>query len=149
MFRLADEVRGDDLRIGRVVRDDQIALVYRQVHLVAHHQAVAFLLADMAIAIEGARLLVGRAATRADAGTLDEGEAHEAFLQAAECGQLVTNLGVQLLGGHGYIRDHLVEKWMREARTLTLVLGGTDGATDDASAACADAPPPKRRRSSR
>lgn len=89
---------------------------------IAHHQGVAFLLADQKIQVEALRLLNYRGAWG-----FDRGEMHFAplaFVQAVESSLFVTNYGVQLLGGHGYIKDHPVEKWFREAQTLSLFWGG-------------------------
>jgi len=86
---------------------------------VAHHQGVAFMLADMAIAVEAAWLMV-------------DARHPLAFLQARECALAVTVDAVQLLGAAGYVRDHPVEKWMREARELSLMFGGEDGALEEA-----------------
>ena len=44
----------------------------------------------------------------------------------------VTPNGVQILGGHGFMQDYPVEKWMREARALGLCFGGADAAREDA-----------------
>ncbi|RIK91726.1 MAG: acyl-CoA dehydrogenase, partial [Proteobacteria bacterium] len=109
---------------------------------IAHHQALAFLLADMATAVEGTRLLVHEAALRLDRGD-DAAEAcATAFLEAAEQAMFVTPNAVQVLGGHGFMQDYPVEKWMREARALGLLLGGVDAAREDAGAALADAAAP-------
>ncbi len=101
---------------------------------IAHHQAPAFELADMRIGIEAARALLWRAAAAWDQG---EGQvpllAAFAYLEAAELALGATRDAVQLLGGHGFLRDHPVEKWMREARALTLLWGGRDAACDDAA----------------
>ncbi|MCL5277491.1 MAG: acyl-CoA dehydrogenase, partial [Deltaproteobacteria bacterium] len=97
---------------------------------VAHHQGVAFILADMSISIEAARMAVWKGIyglSKGD-GLLD---GSQALIQSIECASFVTNYGVQLLGGHGYVKDYPVEKWMREARTLSSILGGTDGAQMD------------------
>ena len=111
---------------------------------IAHHQALAFLISDMASAVDGARLLVQEAAWRLDrAGDLtaepdidDEAEAcATAFLEAAEAALFVTPNGVQILGGHGFMQDYPVEKWMREAQALSLLLGGMDAAREDAGRA--------------
>jgi alkylation response protein AidB-like acyl-CoA dehydrogenase len=111
---------------------------------IAHHQALAFLISDMASALDGARLLVQEAAWRLDraAGLAgepdidDEAEAcATAFLEAAEAALFVTPNGVQILGGHGFMQDYPVEKWMREARALSLLLGGVDAAREDAGRA--------------
>ncbi len=101
---------------------------------IAHHQGIAFKLAEMAIAIESARMLVMQAAFALESGPGDS-EAALALIQATEMSLSVTIDGVQLLGGHGFVKDHLVEKWMREARTLSLMFGGRDGAAIDAEAA--------------
>ncbi len=99
---------------------------------IAHHQALAFLIADMAAAVDGARLLLWEAACRVDRSA----EAHEAaagaFAEAAEQALFVTPNAVQILGGHGFMLDHPVEKAMREARSLALLLGGPDAARDEA-----------------
>jgi len=47
----------------------------------------------------------------------------------------VTPNAVQVLGGHGFMQDYPVEKWMREARALGLLFGGIDAAREDAGAA--------------
>jgi len=96
---------------------------------VAHHQAVAFLLADMEIAIDAARLAVADAAISLDSGDADS--CHGAYAQAIECALFSTDLGVQLHGSHGYVEDYPVEKWMREARAIALFAGGIDGARAD------------------
>ena len=83
-------------------------------------QAISFKIADMAIEVDAARLAVWRAAWKLDRGegTLaDVGEAvGQALGTAIKCG----DDGVQVLGGHGYIRDHPVEKWFRDAVTLSV-----------------------------
>jgi acyl-CoA dehydrogenase len=101
---------------------------------IAHHQAPAFLLADMRTGIAAARLAVWRAATlidQNDSGALAAAAA--AFGEAADQALFVTQQAVQLLGGHGFITDHPVEKWMRDARTLALLWGGRDGALSEAA----------------
>jgi alkylation response protein AidB-like acyl-CoA dehydrogenase len=99
---------------------------------IAHHQALAFLITDMASAVDGARLLVHEAAARLDTG-LDATEAcATAFAEAAEQAVFVAPNAVQILGGHGFMQDYPVEKWMREARALSLGLGGVDAAREDA-----------------
>ncbi|MEE2830243.1 MAG: acyl-CoA dehydrogenase family protein [Myxococcota bacterium] len=98
----------------------------------SEHQGLAFLFADMAMATEAADLLVCRAAWELDC---DRPEAAvDAWLQAREAALRVTDLGVQLLGGHGYMDDHPVEKWMRDARALALLFGGEDEALREAAA---------------
>jgi alkylation response protein AidB-like acyl-CoA dehydrogenase len=91
---------------------------------IAQKQAIAFMLADMATEIDAARLLAWEAAWKIDAG-LDtpqgevSGATREACLAknyAANMALKVADNAVQILGGHGYIRDHPVEMWLRNAR---------------------------------
>ena len=109
---------------------------------IAHHQALAFLITDMAMAVEGSRLLVHEAAVRLDRGDDAEEACATAFLEAAEQAMFVTPNAVQILGGHGFMQDYPVEKWMREARVLGLCFGGVDGAREDAGRGIATANAP-------
>lgn len=92
-------------------------------------QGVSFKIADMATEIDAVRMVLWRAAWKLDKGeaTLaDVAEANSLALQTAiRCG----DDGVQVLGGHGYIRDHPVEKWFRDAVTLS-VADAPDAAGD-------------------
>ena len=107
---------------------------------IAHHQALAFLIADMATAVDSARLLVHEAAWQLDT-QRDANEAcATAFSEAVEASLFVTPNGVQILGGHGFMQDHPVEKHMREARALGLVLGGIDSAREEAGRALVEHP---------
>lgn len=90
------------------------------------HQAVAFRLADMATRVESSRLLVWRAATRLDAGLRATKEAAMAKLVASETAMFATWAAVQTLGGWGYSREHLVEKWMRDAKLEEIEEGTSD-----------------------
>lgn len=89
-------------------------------------QGVSFKLADMAIQVEAARLLVWRAAaaleTGGEAGLL--GSYAKAF--AADIAMTVTTDAVQVLGGAGIMRDHPVEKWLRDAKVLQIVEGTSE-----------------------
>jgi alkylation response protein AidB-like acyl-CoA dehydrogenase len=102
---------------------------------IAHHQALAFLIADMASAVDGSRLLLQEAAARVDRGDDAAEPAATAFVEACEQAMFVTPNGLQILGGHGFMQDYPVEKWMREARALGLLLGGVDSAREDAGQA--------------
>jgi alkylation response protein AidB-like acyl-CoA dehydrogenase len=102
---------------------------------IAHHQALAFLLTDMHMAVEGARWLLWEAAWRADEGLDFAGAAASAFVEAVEASRLVGPAAVQVLGGHGFMQDYPVEKSMREARVLGLLFGGIDGGREDAGRA--------------
>jgi alkylation response protein AidB-like acyl-CoA dehydrogenase len=108
---------------------------------IAHHQALAFLITDMRMAVDGARLLLHEAAWRLDAGEGGETAAAFAFAEAIDAATLVGPNGVQILGGHGFMQDYPVEKFMRESRALGLALGGLDGAREDAGRALCDGPP--------
>lgn len=83
---------------------------------IAEHQAVAFRLADMAVRVDAARLLVWRAARAIDAGRPVAKEAAMAKLFASETAMFCTWAAVQTLGGWGYSREYPVEKWMRDAK---------------------------------
>jgi alkylation response protein AidB-like acyl-CoA dehydrogenase len=83
---------------------------------IAQHQAVAFRLADMAVRVDAARLLVWRAARAIDAGRPVAKEAAMAKLFASEAAMFCTWAAVQTLGGWGYSREYPVEKWMRDAK---------------------------------
>jgi alkylation response protein AidB-like acyl-CoA dehydrogenase len=109
---------------------------------IAHHQALAFLIADMASAVEATRLLAYDAALRLDAGEDAVGACATAFVEAAEQALFVAPNAVQILGGHGFMQDYPVEKWMREARALGLLHGGVDAAREDAGRALAEAEEP-------
>jgi alkylation response protein AidB-like acyl-CoA dehydrogenase len=99
---------------------------------IAHHQGLTFLITDMRAAVDGARLLLHEAAWRIDRGIECEAAAAAAFAEAIEASVLVGPNGVQILGGHGFMQDYPVEKYMRESRMLGLALGGVDAAREDA-----------------
>jgi hypothetical protein len=90
---------------------------------ISNRQAVAFLVADIAIELEGMRLLVHRAASRADRGVNVERDASLARLQCASKGMRIGSDGVQLLGGHGFVKEHPVERWYRDLRAIGVVEG--------------------------
>jgi alkylation response protein AidB-like acyl-CoA dehydrogenase len=95
---------------------------------IAHHQALAFLIVDVATAVDAARVALWRAAAAIDAGQAGEWEAASALAEAAEQALFVGPNAVQILGGHGFMKDHPVEKWMRDIRTLAQLAGGRDEA---------------------
>ncbi len=91
---------------------------------IAQKQAVAFMLAEMRTEIEASRLLTWEAAWKMDAGKADAStEAYLAAVGAMDMVMLVTDRAVQVLGGHGYIRDHPVEMWMRNGRGFSMFTG--------------------------
>jgi alkylation response protein AidB-like acyl-CoA dehydrogenase len=91
---------------------------------IMNHQAVAFKLADMATAIEGARLMVLKAAWMKDQGMDYTLSASMAKLYASEIAQWVTNEAVQIHGGYGYVKEFHVERLMRDAK-ITQIYEGT------------------------
>ncbi len=106
---------------------------------VAHHQGNAFDLAVVAARVHAAGLCVRDAAARFDGNELDAGFwATEAWVETTETAVAVTDLGIQLLGGHGFLMDHLAEKRFREARMLGLLFGGRDSADADLASAVID-----------
>ena len=92
-------------------------------HPIAQKQSIAFGLAEMAIEIEAIRLLVWEAAWLIDAGKDAAKAAYLALSGAADMAMMVTDRAVQYLGGHGYIREHPVERWMRNGRGIALFPG--------------------------
>lgn len=83
---------------------------------IAQKQAIAFMLAEMAIEIDATRLLAWEAAWKIDRGEDATREACLAKNYAASMVLKVTDNALQVLGGHGYIRDHLVELFLRNGR---------------------------------
>jgi len=90
---------------------------------IAHRQAVAFKVADIAIELEGMRLVTLRAAARAEQGKDFAREAALARKLTAEYGMKIGTDGVQLLGGHGYVKEHPVERWYRDLRAVGVMEG--------------------------
>jgi len=90
---------------------------------VSHRQAVAFSIADMAIELEGLRLVMLRAASRAEQGKTYAREVALARKLATDKGMQIGNAGVQLLGGHGFVKEHPVERWYRDLRAIGVMEG--------------------------
>lgn len=91
---------------------------------ISHRQSVAFIIADIGIELESMRLLTWRAAALAE-----EGKAfhREAFLAHTLCAEKAMKIGtdaVQLLGGHGFTKEHPAERWYRDLRVLACVNSG-------------------------
>lgn len=91
---------------------------------ISHRQAVAFMVSDIAVELEGMRLTTLRAAARLDAGRDGAREIALARALCAEKGAQIGSNGVQLLGGHGYVKEHPVERWYRDLRAI----GACEGA---------------------
>lgn len=90
---------------------------------IAQYQAIAFLLAEMAIEIDATRLLAWDAAWLLDQGKPATNTAVLAKQYADEAALFVADRAVQVLGGHGYIREHPVERWLRDCRGFSTFLG--------------------------
>lgn len=90
---------------------------------IANRQSVAFTVSDVAIELEGARLATLRAAARLDAGKDAAREVAIARALCSEKGAWIGSSGVQLLGGHGYVKEHPVERWYRDLRAVGLAEG--------------------------
>ncbi|MGK5681585.1 acyl-CoA dehydrogenase family protein [Actinoplanes sp. URMC 104] len=90
---------------------------------IADFQGVGFMLADMATQTSAARALLLSAARLKDAGRPFSTEAAKAKLFATDVAMRVTTDAVQVLGGYGYVSDHPVERWFREAKLLQIVEG--------------------------
>ncbi|HKE10174.1 MAG TPA: acyl-CoA dehydrogenase family protein [Myxococcota bacterium] len=90
---------------------------------IAKKQAIAFALAEMRIETDAMRLLAWKAASQLEHGQDATKSAQLARDYAAEECMKIADNGVQVLGGHGYIREHPVEMWYRNARTLGVLEG--------------------------
>lgn len=90
---------------------------------ISNRQAVAFMIADMATELEGLRLMVYRAASQAEQGMDFRRAAFLAHRSAVRYGMKIGTDGVQLLGGHGFTREHPVELWYRNLRGLATLEG--------------------------
>jgi alkylation response protein AidB-like acyl-CoA dehydrogenase len=86
-------------------------------------QGLGFMLADMATQVSAARALTLAAARLKDAGRPFTVEAAKAKLFATDMAMRVTTDAIQVLGGYGYVSDHPVERWFREAKVLQIVEG--------------------------
>jgi butyryl-CoA dehydrogenase len=91
---------------------------------IGQHQMIQWMLADMATAVDAARLLMWRAATLKDAGSAYGTAASMAKLFASEMAMRVTTDAIQVHGGHGYTKDYPVERFFRDAK-ITQIYEGT------------------------
>jgi alkylation response protein AidB-like acyl-CoA dehydrogenase len=91
---------------------------------IASFQGIQFMLADMAMAVHGARLMVHHCARQVDAGETDNTfEASMAKCFAADAAMKVTVDAVQIFGGYGYTREYPVERYMRDAKIMQIYEG--------------------------
>ncbi len=115
------------LGISQAAFDDAISYAQTRVQFgkpLAQHQAIQWMLADMATQIDAARMLVYRAAWLKDQGLPYMKESAMAKLYAAEVSSFVTNKAMQIHGGYGYCRDYPMERYLRDAK-ITEIYEGT------------------------
>jgi alkylation response protein AidB-like acyl-CoA dehydrogenase len=111
---------------GRAVLDYVIPHVNERVAFgepISNRQSVAFAVSDIGIELEGMRLATLRAAARLDAGKDAAREVAIARALCSEKGSKIGSDGVQLLGGHGYVKEHPVERWYRDLRAVGVCEG--------------------------
>jgi acyl-CoA dehydrogenase len=94
---------------------------------IIENQAIAFKLAEMRMYTDAARLLVWNASWRGASGKgFDAAQGSQSKLFAGETAVRVTDDAIQILGGAGYIRDHPVERWHRDAKIFTIFEGTSE-----------------------
>jgi alkylation response protein AidB-like acyl-CoA dehydrogenase len=91
---------------------------------VSHRQGVAFMVANIGIELAGMRLVTYRAASRAAQGRSFAREVALARRLCTDHGMQIGSDGVQLLGGHGFVKEHPVERWYRDLRAIGVIDGG-------------------------
>jgi butyryl-CoA dehydrogenase len=115
------------LGIARAAFDTSVAYAKERKSFgvpIAQHQAIQFMLADMAVEIDAARLLTWRAASMKDAGVRHTMQSSEAKLFASETATRVAHKAIQVHGGYGYSTEFPVERHYRDAR-ITEIYEGT------------------------
>ncbi|MFM9077636.1 MAG: acyl-CoA dehydrogenase family protein [Solirubrobacterales bacterium] len=90
---------------------------------IAMHQAIQFLIADMAVKVDASRLLTWQSAVQLDQGIRNTLTSSEAKRFAADSAMEVTTDAVQVFGGYGFIKEYPVEKFMRDAKIMQLYEG--------------------------
>jgi alkylation response protein AidB-like acyl-CoA dehydrogenase len=90
---------------------------------IAHRQAVAFMIAEMSYEVDAMRLLNWKAASRLEAGKEAARDSYLSKLFAGEKAMKICDFGVQILGGHGYIREYPVERYYRNSRGISILEG--------------------------
>lgn len=91
---------------------------------ISHRQGVAFMVADMTIEIDAMRLMTWRACALAEQGKPFHREAFLARILCTEKAMKIGTDGVQLLGGHGFTKEHPAERWYRDLRVLAVMHSG-------------------------
>jgi len=90
---------------------------------VALHQGLSFIISDMAIQVEGAENILKNAAWKLSVGKAKLPDIARALSFILDMTEFVTPNAIQVLGGHGYIKDHPVEKFARDSKTISLLCG--------------------------
>jgi len=90
---------------------------------IANRQSIAFMIAEMAYEVDAMRLMTWKAASKLESGNDARREAYHAKIYAGEKTMLVTDYGVQIYGGHGYIRDYPQEIYYRNGRSIGIIEG--------------------------
>jgi acyl-CoA dehydrogenase len=112
--------------LGRAALEHTIAYAKERQQFgapIINNQGVSFMLADMAMKVEAARLLTWQAAWLADQGQRVTDKSAMAKCFAADAAMEVTTNAVQIFGGYGYMKDYPVEKLMRDAKLLQIYEG--------------------------
>lgn len=87
---------------------------------ISQRQSVAFAIADMALELEAMRLMFWRACNQIDLGLDATEQTRLANLYCTEKGMMIGTQGVQLVGGHGFTKEHPVERWYRDIRAMAI-----------------------------
>ncbi len=95
-------------------------------HAIAEFQAVQFKIADMAVQVDAARLLIHRAAALRDAGKEHTTESSMAKLFASEISVAVALEAIQIHGGYGFTKDYPVERYLRDSKLGTIGEGTSE-----------------------
>ncbi|GAA1554975.1 acyl-CoA dehydrogenase family protein [Kribbella hippodromi] len=90
---------------------------------ISHRQSVAFMVANIGIELEGMKLVTYRAGSRASQGLQFAREVALARRLCTDKGMQIGTDGVQLLGGHGFVKEHPVERWYRDLRAIGVMEG--------------------------
>lgn len=90
---------------------------------IVHRQAISFMLAEMAYETDAMRFMAWKAASRLEAEGNAKREAYLAKLYAGEMTMKITDYGVQIMGGHGYVRDYPEERYYRNGRGIGILEG--------------------------
>ncbi len=111
--------------IGRALYESRAYALLRKTFgvVIAQHQMVQHMLADMAVAYEATRMLCHKAAWMVDQGHLDSVVSSIAKCYGADAAMKVTTDAVQIFGGYGYTKEYPVEKLMRDAKLLQIYEG--------------------------